>query len=329
LGNSTPPAAFEGSLILHTQANDQVVGTGFPFNQKFFIARPLGARCNPGNGGVTCGTETLQEGAPLVGSGTVSLYRGASPPSFTIPRYAMKATATGSLPLYSPYKYISTYANGIGNATGFFGPGGGPGTRTFTVPGNGGPGARIAVTAGAKQFGGTLGILGAIGTKRAHDYKNKTFVANKQFFRTVLGRSCTGTGCLLPTTYPTATIYMKYRTAMGKATTVFMTPWGLPWTTGTVSITATAGPFPTLFRRTGYDHRTAKGLGTIQMVSPHLVRWEFANRDGPWDRHLGTIGILRIKFVPEPSGWVMLVTGVGLLMVLYRMRASLASRFRL
>jgi hypothetical protein len=32
---------------------------------------------------------------------------------------------------------------------------------------------------------------------------------------------------------------------------------------------------------------------------------------------VGTIGILRIKFVPEPSGWVMLVAGVGFLMVLY------------
>jgi hypothetical protein len=32
------------------------------------------------------------------------------------------------------------------------------------------------------------------------------------------------------------------------------------------------------------------------------------------------IGILRVKFVPEPSGWVMLVAGVGLLGVLYRIR---------
>jgi hypothetical protein len=56
---------------------------------------------------------------------------------------------------------------------------------------------------------------------------------------------------------------------------------------------------------------------------------KFPNRSDPWDRHTGAIGILRIKFVPEPSGWVMLVTGVGFLMVLYRMRASLASRFRL
>jgi hypothetical protein len=45
-----------------------------------------------------------------------------------------------------------------------------------------------------------------------------------------------------------------------------VTSWGFPWTTGMVSITATRGPFPTLFQRTGYDNRTSKGLGTIQMV---------------------------------------------------------------
>ena len=107
---------------------------------------------------------------------------------------------------------------------------------------------------------------------------------------------------------------------MGKVTTASITTLGLPWTTGAVSITATAGPFPTLFRRSGYDNRTAKGLGTIQLVAPQLVRWDFPNRSGPWDRHTGAIGILRIKFVPEPSGRVMLVAGMVLLSIIYRRR---------
>ncbi len=105
---------------------------------------------------------------------------------------------------------------------------------------------------------------------------------------------------------------------MGKATTAYITTLGLPWTTGMVSITATGGPFPTLFRRTGYDHRTSMGLGTIQLVAPQLVKWEFPGRDAPWDRHTGAIGILRIKFVPEPSGWVMLIAGLVVLVGLYR-----------
>jgi hypothetical protein len=306
-----------GELILHTFANDQATGTAFPFDLPFFIARPLGSRCNPANGGMSCGTATLQQGAPLNGTIRFTPSPASYPPGFTLPRSFLVADATGSLPLYSPYKYISTYANGFGNGTGFFSPGGGPGKRTFTVPGNGGPGARIAVSPGGNQFGGTMRLLGLMGSTRAHEYKNKTFVGTHNFMATVLGGSCTGTKCLLPTTAPTATIYMKYRTIMGKATTVYMTPWGLPWTTGAVSITATGGPFPTRFRRTGYDHRTSKGLGTIQLVAPQLVRWEFPDRDAPWDRHTGAIGILRIKFVPEPSGGSMLASGLAILIMIY------------
>jgi hypothetical protein len=113
---------------------------------------------------------------------------------------------------------------------------------------------------------------------------------------------------------------------MGKATTAYITTLGFPWTTGTVSITATAGPFPTLFRRSGYDQRTAKGLGTIQLVAPHLVKWNFPDRSGPWDRHTGAIGVLRIKFVPEPSGWVMFAVGVGFLVMVPKRRRQLTNR---
>jgi hypothetical protein len=166
-----------------------------------------------------------------------------------------------------------------------------------------------------------------MGAKRAHEYENKTFIGTGLSSFGVLGSECTIT-CYV-TGAQSNFQYHQYQTAMGKATTANITTLGLLWTTGAVSITATAGPFLTRFRRTGYDHRTAKGLGTIQMVAPQLVRWEFPDREAPWDRHTGAIGILRIKFVPEPSGWVMLVTGVGLLMVLYRIRVSLAPRFRL
>jgi hypothetical protein len=322
LGNSTPPAIFDGSLILHTQANDQVVGTGFPFNQQFFIARPLAARCNPANGGTVCGTETLQEGAPLTGSGTIALNRGLSPPGFGLPNSALNVTTGGSLPQYTPYNYISTYAYNVYNRhyRDGFGPGFGPGKRTVTFPGNGEPGARVAITPGANQFGGTMRILGALGARHGHEYKNRLFggAIPSAFLSSfdVLGSECTVT-CYATGAQSKFQTY-QYQSAMGKATTAYITTLGFPWTTGEVSITATAGPFPTRFKRSGYDNRTSKGLGTIQMVAPQLVRWEFANRSGPWDRHTGAIGILRIKFVPEPSGWVMLVAGVGVLLMLYR-----------
>jgi hypothetical protein len=162
-------------------------------------------------------------------------------------------------------------------------------------------------------------ILGAMGAKRAHSSKNKAFVGTGLSSFGVLGDECTIT-CYV-TGAQSYFQYHQYQTDMGKATTAYITSLGLPWTTGMVSITATGGPFPTLFQRTGYDNRTAKGLGTIQLVAPQLVRWDFPDRDAPWDRHTGAIGILRIKFVPEPSGWVVLVAGIGILALLYRRRS--------
>jgi hypothetical protein len=313
--NSTPPIAFEASLILHTFANDQAVGTQFPFDQPFFIARPLGAHCNPGNGGMSCGTATLQKGAPLTGTGNVGLVRDVSPPRFRLPLSALKTTATGSLPPYTPYSYVETRASNVHNdSNDFFAPGRGPGKRTFTIPGNDGPGAQVAVSPGANQFGGTMRLLGAMGSDRAHDYRNKVFVGSGLSSFGALGAECTAS-CY--TTGAQSNFQsVRYQTGMGKATTADITTLGLPWTTGAVSITATGGAFPTRFRRSGYDNRTSKGFGTIQLVAPQLVKWDFPNRSGPWDRHTGAIGILRIKFVPEPSGGVMLIAGVGLLVLI-------------
>ena len=167
-------------------------------------------------------------------------------------------------------------------------------------------------------------LLGSMGGKRAHSYKNKAFVGTGLSSFGVLGSECTIT--CYATGAQSNFQYHQYQTVMGKATTANITTLGFPWTTGAVSVTATGGPFPTLFRRTGYDHRTSKGLGTIQLVAPQLVRWEFPNREAPWDRHTGAIGILRIKFVPEPSGWAVLVAGVGFLIVLHRRRINFPGR---
>ena len=93
------------------------------------------------------------------------------------------------------------------------------------------------------------------------------------------------------------------------------------WTTGLAYVTAVGG-FDTVIQRTGFDNRTSMGQGTVQLVAPQLVKWDFPGRDAPWDRHTGAIGILQIKFVPEPSGRVMLVAGMVLLSIIYRRRDS-------
>jgi hypothetical protein len=67
----------------------------------------------------------------------------------------------------------------------------------------------------------------------------------------------------------------------------------------------------------GYDNRTTvSGKGTIQLVTPVLTRW----LQPALKLETAGIGILRIKFIPEPQTWAMLVAGASLLCVGARMR---------
>jgi hypothetical protein len=52
------------------------------------------------------------------------------------------------------------------------------------------------------------------------------------------------------------------------------------------------------------------------MVTPTLTRW----LQPALNFETGGVGILRIRFVPEPQTWAMLFAGVSLLGVGYRMR---------
>jgi hypothetical protein len=89
---------------------------------------------------------------------------------------------------------------------------------------------------------------------------------------------------------------------------------GFPWTTGQVSVVAAGGSgSSTALVRTGYDNRTAEGGGTIQMVAPRLTHWAGG-------AHWGDVAILKVKFIPEPKGWLMLVAGLGLLRAMPRAR---------
>ena len=63
------------------------------------------------------------------------------------------------------------------------------------------------------------------------------------------------------------------------------------------------------------------GSGPVQLVGPMLTRWT-----GVAPSSTGAIGILKITFVPEPSRWLMLGSGVLALGLLARRRSSRAGR---
>jgi hypothetical protein len=97
-----------------------------------------------------------------------------------------------------------------------------------------------------------------------------------------------------------------------------------PWTTGLVVVSGIRGAYPTLIVRSGYDHRTPMGSGTIQLVTPHLANW--IGQDCPFSgcaprsETTGAIAILRLRFAPEPSSWLLLLAGLGGLGALHRLR---------
>jgi hypothetical protein len=91
-----------------------------------------------------------------------------------------------------------------------------------------------------------------------------------------------------------------------------------PWTTGMVEVTASGGLQSTMLARTGYDNRTPAGAGNIQLVSPALTRWKNLYSD----YYTGAIATLNLRFVPEPEGWLMLVSGIGTLAILCRVNGQ-------
>jgi hypothetical protein len=109
----------------------------------------------------------------------------------------------------------------------------------------------------------------------------------------ILGASSMGTG----TGMYFNTALMQTGTASGKNT-------AFPWTTGTVTATASRRPYagyPNTMKRKGYDNRVPTGQGTIQLVTPLLTHWINPNPTFN-DNDSAAIGILRIKFGNDSDG---------------------------
>jgi hypothetical protein len=212
-----------------------------------------------------------------------------------------------------PFKFEIEYAD-LRNDAGGFAKSGGPGS--FTVSHS----ARVHVTAGKNQFGGTMRLLGQYRTNRGDEAGSTSVGAtpwNLQYIgagaQTSVGSVTAGlnyyTMISRPYRYPGKFAY----SARSATASVF------PWTTGAVEVTALSGPQATVLKRTGYDNRSPSGAGSVQMVSPMLTRWK--NPLG--DYHTGGIAIMKLRFAPEPRAWLMLVAGTGTLGLLYRLNRHL------
>jgi hypothetical protein len=270
----------------------------------------------------------IQRGARIAGSGSAGTTGGplggftfASAPASG--SSGIRVTGlVGQVPNTYPYIYSYTYAT-LRNDQGIFGPGKGPGgfTIQYTLGTTNSIGASIMVKQGPNKFGGTMQMLGAMTTKVCYWLRaggGGCSLGEMNWRYEAIGASATMTGSVtMGAIYTYWTNY--YNTAQGAYSSILLEGSRFPWTTGKVTLTAVArGPHKTVHYAQGYDNRnttTGLGKGTIQLVSPVLTRW-----DGYADYETGGIGVLRIKFIPEPQTWVMLVAGVSLLGVATRLR---------
>jgi hypothetical protein len=144
------------------------------------------------------------------------------------------------------------------------------------------------------------------------------FYADTSDFFSVLGGRCTATtGCpSLPVSHSSR--FVQYHTALKALyTTALVKAWGYGWTTGRVDVRALDHAyFNTILTGSGFDMRTPLGQGRIRLVSPQIAHWDFESL--PLDRTTGAIGILDIRFAPEPTACLMLAVGAGALVVLKR-----------
>ena len=161
-------------------------------------------------------------------------------------------------------------------------------------------------------FGGVMRLLGQL------DWRGETANCPFCYYHTVIPLGPIG-GPFAGTA--TATAYVGGTASA--PTWVTATVWGFPWDTGTVrgvaSLLGTTSATATSVM--GADLRTPSGLGTLQLVTPFVVRVisspPFCGGCENRYYYAGIAGA-DIRFVPEPSASAVLATGLGTLALLYR-----------
>jgi len=329
-GNGTTVRPPKGGTAISTGKAGRKVPP-FYRNPAFFTAKgePGTNLCTGTSTGATPdGRGLVQIGQPVKGrwsATTTGTQKGgfafaAAPPGPPAGKSSgFRATGlVGEFGAIYPYIYSYTYAT-LRNNAGDFGPGKGPGSFNLLFK-QGGTNARIKVRQGAAKFGGTMTMLVALTTKVCYYRNGGCSLGENNWRYEAIGTSPQTAKGVITGGYIVTYKAYYYHTGLMQASTVNVEGERFPWTTGSVTLTATGrGPHKTVHYAQGFDNRkttTFEGQGTIQLVTPVLTRW----LQPALNFETGGIGILRIKFVPEPQTWMMLIAGFSLLGMGYRMR---------
>jgi len=271
------------------------------------------------------GKGAAQAGHPITGSAIATTTRT---PMGAVAGFHFPAAAPGSGPglratgvagefnIFFSYGYSYTYAT-LRNAAGFFGPGSGLGDAYLKLPKQGGAvDAHIEIKQGAAKFGGTMKMLGALTTKVCYYRLGACSLGQGNWKYDLVGMTGNyrSAGGQITKGYPALTTAVYFNSGIGAFSSVQVVGSRFGWTTGSVTVTAVGrGLHKTVHYAHGYDNRTTTSQGaqkgTIQLVTPLLTQW----LQPAVKFETGGIGILKLKFVPEPRGWLILAAGIGVL----------------
>jgi hypothetical protein len=270
------------------------------------------------------------KGAPLTGEQIVTLTAMTGPAGWVMKAaptapvkvpgptgFGIRRTTSGEFNNIFPYLYSYTYAT-LRNDAGTFLAGGGPGSFNIKYYQGKNTVAQAKVTAGANQFGGVMRLLGKLTTRVCYfRVGGCSLGGNNWRYEAVGAAAYVDPMGMVTGGYLATYVAVYYHTGLKQYNTVFVSGSRFPWTTGTASITAKyRGPHRTVEVRKGYDNRTALGKGNIQLVTPVITRWLLPG----FEYETGGVGVMRLAFVPEPAKWLLLVAGLSVLGILYRVR---------
>ena len=273
-----------------------------------------------------CLQTSIEIGAPMYGKGPVLMTTGmsttsrspGSPRGIDIPAGSFTVMNDGSdtPSSYGPYAFAVLYSS-LSNESGSFRKDGGIGNFTWSEVGLTNPTGRkagkIVVKEGSNKFGGTMKMLGTFFSNEGFYYKAHLSVAKYSWLFQYHGAGGIPQGSPTGPGFASATAVL-YTTVGGAVYPSTVFGKFLSWTTGTVSVTAVHGPFPTVLARHGFDNRNATGSGEIQLVTPMITRWVWL----AGNYETASIGHLRLSLTPEPQEWMMLGAGLSMLGLLYR-----------
>jgi hypothetical protein len=259
------------------------------------------------------GTALTEPGLAGLPSGNSVSISGSGPAAFGLPAGQLSLT-TSVFDTSPPYATLDSRrttfsgANGVGS---FFGSGA-PAATGF-APVSAFPVSQFGVSfSGApNRFGGVMKLLGNF------KWRGEMASCTDCYFGTKIPLSPIGGsfgGTAKATTYLGTSIYTP--------TIVTATVWGFPWDTGSVGgVAAVAGTSsPTTTSAAGTDLRTPSGLGTLQLVTPFLVRIKSHPPDcGGCENRWYYAGTARaeLHFIPEPAATALLLAGLAALAVIY------------